>query len=59
MSASLVGSEMCIRDRFCSVRGAPNSADSELRKKLVGPHRGSWDRAGLFWGPANFDRRAR
>eukprot|EP00969_Alexandrium_andersonii_P244252 10792325-Alexandrium_andersonii.AAC.1 len=33
MSASLVGSEMCIRDRW----GAPASASSEARRRPFGP----------------------
>eukprot|EP00969_Alexandrium_andersonii_P145575 6439327-Alexandrium_andersonii.AAC.1 len=47
MSASLVGSEMCIRDRS---RGEPGRAGGEPRK--AGGGRGEAGRAGESWGEA-------
>eukprot|EP00969_Alexandrium_andersonii_P266847 11793033-Alexandrium_andersonii.AAC.1 len=49
MSASLVGSEMCIRDRWCSC--APPAAHDEYTcRKRVGP---TWALAAVAWCTAS------
>eukprot|EP00969_Alexandrium_andersonii_P195199 8622967-Alexandrium_andersonii.AAC.1 len=48
MSASLVGSEMCIRDRACRARGvAPRIPRFELEAPPGGE---GWEAVGRWWG---------